>query len=158
MEEQELHGSSVCPICGVDRPHWHSDEQTAAYREDQVHGGDGWTSVALRQPKEWGFYLCLDVRIDPDQYGKPKDFWQGHERWSQLSWFLWVRDGGKMGRTERDIPEVLFYDNIQGNWQLRNLLGNAAVSGAESRHPVIANPRYWRPLPVARKSTGSANG
>ena len=91
--DDDLNGTFACPICGLDKPHHHPDEQVAAYREDQVRR-DGWTSVAHRQPKESGWYLCLGIEVDPDQYGKKKDFWTPNERWSQLSWFRWVRNAG----------------------------------------------------------------
>lgn len=149
--EAEAQGTMACPICGVDRPHWHSDEQTAAYREDQIHQGDGWVSAAHRQPAVPGWYLCADIKIDRKQFGEKKDFWAPNDRWSQLSWFLWVREAGTHGAWENEIPEVLFYDPRAGGWFLRNFLGNAVPSGAESRHAVSAEPKYWRDLPLRRK-------
>jgi hypothetical protein len=158
METEELRGSFACPICGRDTPHHHSDEQVVAYQENELHRGDGWISVTLRQPTKRGWYLCSDIVVDPNQYGKKKDFWDHHPLWSQLSWFLWVRDGGRSGNMDNEIQEVLFYDPLDGGWRLRNLLGNAAVSGAESRRTVHATPKYWRELPANRQSTGGSDG
>lgn len=142
--ERDVVGTYTCPICGLDKPHHHPDEQVLAYREDQIRR-DGWTSAAHRQPKESGWYLCFGVEVNPDQYGKKKDFWTANERWSQLSWFIWVREAGSHGVAECEIPEVLYFDRNSG-WKLRTFLGNAIVSGAESRFPVYAKPKYWRDL------------
>ena len=140
-------GTFACPICGVDVPHSHTEDEQKAYHEEQLRPKDGWIRAQLQKPKERGWYLCRGVEIDRDQFGKAKDIWDHHPRWSQLSWFKWVRDGGARGWMEYEIPEVLFFDPIYGGWQLRNLLGNAVPSGAESRHRVMADPKYWRELP-----------
>ena len=152
-EAEEPQGTFACPICGIDTPHWHSDEQTSAYREDQIYRDDGWTSAAHQQPKNRGWYLCLHVAIPREQFGEKKDFWDIHTMWSQLSWFLWVRDGGCQSRLSSEIPEVLWFDPLYKRWQLRNLLGNATPSGAETRKSVLALPKYWRELPKIRKVT-----
>jgi len=159
----EAQGTFACPICGVESPHSHSEATQAAYREEQISGrfygeGDGWIRTELHRPKERGWYLCLGVEIDADQFGKPKDIWERHDRWSQLSWFKWVRQGGARGHLESDIPEVLYYDPFYGGWQLRNLLGNAVYSGAENRHRVQAEPKYWRELPPFIKRGTSEMG
>jgi hypothetical protein len=151
LAEEEMRGTYDCPICGIDYPHHHPDEKVLAYREDQIHRNDGWTSTAHHQPKERGWYLCLGVEIDPDQYGKKKDFWDHHPLWHQLSWFLWVRSGANAGHNNDEIPEVLYYDQTYSRWSLRNLLGNATRSGAESRKTVFAKPKYWRELPKLRQ-------
>jgi hypothetical protein len=80
------------------------------------------------------WYLCSDVEI-PQPDGD-----------SQLSWFLWVREGAAQGNNR--IQEVLHFDALWRHWSLRNLLGNATVSGAENRHEVRAMPRYWRDPPA----------
>lgn len=146
LEDEESRGTFACPICGLDTPHYHSEEQVAAYREDTIRHDD-WVSAAHRNPKESGWYLCLGVEVDPSQYGEPKSF-MGNERWSQLSWLLWVRFGGNNGSRPEEIPEVLWYGLRDGRWRLRNLLGNAVRSGAESRFAVRACPKYWRALPA----------
>jgi hypothetical protein len=163
IELPEPTGTFECPICRIDHPHAHTDAQEKAYREEQLRGQfqhgseskDGWNRIELKQPKERGWYLCRGIEIPADQFGKPKDIWDHHPRWSQLSWFNWVRSGGMRGWSENEIPEVLFFDPIYGGWQLRNLLGNAVVSGAESRHRVTAYPKYWRELPGFTNSGGS---
>lgn len=152
IELSELAGTFACPICGVDKPHPHTEEQQKAYHEEQLRGsfhanGDGWIRTELRQPKERGWYLCRGVEVPPDQFGKPKDFWDRNDRWSQLHWFNWVRHAGNSGWSEEEIQEVMFYEPIYGGWRLRNFLGNAVPSGAESRHRVTAYPKYWRQLP-----------
>ena len=149
---EELRGTFSCPICGYDKPHAHSDEQTAAYHEDQIHRDDGWINAAHQDPERSGWYLCSGVQIDPEQFGKPEDFWDRNDRRSQLSWLIWVRNGASYG----DIPEVLFFERTSGGWQLRNLLGDAVVSGADCRYAVHAKPKYWRELPKIRalKSKG----
>lgn len=150
-------GTFACPICGHDKPHHHPDKQVAAYREDQVRN-DGWISTAHRQPNKGGWYLCLGVEV-PNDYGKnPDDGFLAHQRWSVISWLNWVRNGGAIcGRyttTESEIQEVLFYDHdgVFRGWRLRNLLGNAVPSGAESRFAVYAKPKYWRELPAGLKA------
>lgn len=135
----EATGTFACPICGYDKPHPHSEAEQAAYREDQMRGNDGWTSNAKRRPAKRGWYLCRDVEVPFKRPGF--DDW--NPRSSQLSWFLWVRDGASCGDK---VPEVLHFDGTR--WSLRNLLGNAAVSGAESRYEVEACPRYWREVPA----------
>jgi hypothetical protein len=150
LSMSELVGTFACPICGVDVPHPHSDAQQKAYHEEQLRGGiacDGWIRAELRQPKERGWYLCLGVEVPPDQFGKPKDFYDRNDRHSQLHWFNWVRQAGNVGWSDQEIQEVLFYEPIYGGWRLRNCLGNAVRSGAESRHRVAAYPKYWRELP-----------
>lgn len=145
--DETIKGTFACPICGLDRPHHHPEAQVVAYREDQIRA-DGWISTAHRQPEGRGWYLCKDIEIDPEQYGpirdQDDDWSYQNPRWSQLSWFLWVRDGGEVGDHP---PDVLFYDRSCRNWRLRNLLGNAVRSGAESRFAVFAQPKYWRELP-----------
>lgn len=120
----------------------------AAYHADQERA-DGWTSTAHRQPKEDGWYLCLGIEIDLEQYGSPKDFWHANERRSQLSWLLWVREAGASYCAAGGIQEVLRFERSHGRpvWTLRNFLGNATPSGAESRFAVEAQPEYWRDLP-----------
>ena len=154
----EPEGTYACPICGLDRPHYHPDEQVAAYREDQVRS-DGWTSTAHRLPKKRGFYLCLGVEVDPNQFGTKKDFWTPNARWSQLAWFKWVRDGGANYIPERQIQEVLYLEDNYGQpyWRLRNLLGNAVPSGVESRFAVRASPKFWRNLPEPTQDSSSNN-
>lgn len=125
-----LGGTFACPICGYDKPHGHSEEVQAAYRDDQIRN-DGWTSTIKRTPAESGWYLCADVEVP----------YNGDH---QLSWFLWVRQGAARGEK---VPEVLYWDAMYQSWTLRNLLGNATVSGEESRHRVYAAPRYWRDVP-----------
>lgn len=136
-ETNELKASSKCPICGVDTPHYHSPEQAEAYRSDQMRD-DGWTSTAHKVPTKRGWYLCLGVEIDTDQA-------QPHLR-HQISWFLWVRDGAARDFASK-IPEALYFDQMEGGWRLRNLLGNAHESGRENRHPVFAKVQYWREIP-----------
>ncbi len=145
-------GTFACPICGTEVPHPHTEAEQKAYREEQLHPRqDGWNRTELKKPNKRGWYLCVGVEVPADQYGKPKDFWDNNEQWSQLSWFAWVRLGGARGWSENEIQEVLFYDPMYGGWQLRNFLGNAVISGAESRHQVRANPKYWRELPYFKK-------
>lgn len=147
----EAEGTFACPICGYDKPHHHSDKQVAAYREDQARN-DGWTSAQHRNPKKSGWYLCLGVEIDLHQYSEPKGFWGHHPRWSQLSWLKWVREAGaRQGAdSEHEVQEVLYFDALgQRGWYLRNWLGNAVPSGAESRFSVGAQPKYWRDLPAS---------
>lgn len=154
----EPKGTSACPICGLEIPHPHTEAEQSAYREEQLRGAvDGWIRTELRRPKERGWYLCRGVEVPADQFGKPKDFWDNHPRWSQLSWFKWVRTGGARGWSESEIPEVLFFDPMWGGWQLLNLLGNAVPSGAESRHRVEAKPKYWRELPGFTASGGTVD-
>ena len=136
----EARGTFSCPICGYDKPHAHSKAETAAYREDQIRN-DGWTSAA-KHPSESGWYLCMGVNIDRKQ--RYED--------AQLSWFLWVREGAARG-IATNIPEVLYFEKSMQRWSLRNALGNACISGAENRWLVVAQPRYWRVVPV----TGTAN-
>ena len=145
-------GTFACPICGVDVPHPHTEEEQAAYREEQVSGrwynSDGWNRTLLRRPKERGWYLCRGVEVPRDQYGPSSgDIWNPNERWSQLSWFLWVREAARGGLMDEEICEVLHFDPMHNGFTLRNFLGNAVVSGAESRRPVVAYPKYWRRLP-----------
>jgi|ERR1700733_3383086 len=128
IELSEPKGTFACPICGIDVPHPHTESEQKAYREEQLRGGigvDGWIRNELRRPKERGWYLCRGIDVPADQFGKPKDFWDHHPRWSQLSWFKWVRTGGASGWSESEIQEVLFFDPMWGGWRLRNLLGNA---------------------------------
>lgn len=131
-------GTFACPICGRDTPHPHTKKVQDAYLEDQLRN-DGWTSTAKRLPKESGWYLCLGVVVPRGQYGTSSD--------SQLDWFLWVRDGGARD-VETKVPEVLYFNHTEGSWRLRNLLGNATLSGAENRWRVQADPRYWRDIPA----------
>ena len=141
-------GTFACPICGHDQPHYHPDEQVAAYRADSARD-DGWISTKHRQPKKSGWYLCAGVKIDPDQCGAKKDFQTPDDQWSQLSWLKWVRDIGALHLPEHEIQEVLYFDGRHGGsvWRLRNFLGIAVISGAEARFPVRARPEYWRDLP-----------
>jgi hypothetical protein len=125
-----LGGTFSCPICGYDKPHGHSEEVQAAYRDDQIRN-DGWISTSKRTPTKSGWYLCADVEVKSN--GE-----------SQLAWFLWVRQGAARGEK---VPEVLYWDMQYHSWSLRNLLGNSRVSGAEGRHCVYATPRLWRDVP-----------
>jgi hypothetical protein len=156
--EQEVSGTFACPICGVDMPHSHSETEQKAYHEEQLRGqlhgneGDGWIRTELRRPKARGWYLCRGVEVHADQFGKPEDIWHHHPWWSQLSWFKWVREAGRHGYSDSEIAEVLHFDPYHGGFTLRNYLGDAVVSGAESRYPVIARPKYWRELPGFAKA------
>lgn len=145
----EPQGTFDCPICGVGTPHPHSEEQQAAYREEQLAGRfpakDGWHRTILIVPKQHGWYLCREIEIPRDQYGPlGNDIFNLNPRAAQLSWFLWVREGGE--RYDKNIPEVLHFEPTRG-WRLRNLLGDAVRSGAESRREVAATPKYWREFP-----------
>lgn len=147
-DEQAPQGTFACPICGHDKPHPHSDEEIAAYRDNQMRGDDGWTSCVLGKPTKSGWYLCLGIKVPLDQKQAPKDVWDNSKpQWSQLSWFLWVREGAARDMETR-VPEVLYYDHLLQRWSLRNLLGNAVPSGEESRWAVIAYPKYWRSVPA----------
>src|SRR5690242_21053165 len=119
-----MNGTFACPICGQDTPHGHPNEVVVAYRADQIRN-DGWTSTIKAQPTESGWYLCRDVDVPSTQNLND----------SQLGWFLWVRDGKAQGQ---QIPEVLHYCRMRQRWTLRNLLGNASISGRESRWEVEA--------------------
>lgn len=132
-------GTFACPICGVGEPHGHPDDVIAAYRYDQVRN-DGWTSTIKALPKHSGWYLCREVTI-PRKQNQDASVLN-----PQLSWFLWVRDGAARD-IETAVPEVLHYEALDQRWSLRNLLGNATMSGAESRYRVYASPRYWREVP-----------
>ena len=44
-------GTSECPICGVDIPHGHLNEDIAAWRQ-------GWSVACLKKPSKSGWYLC----------------------------------------------------------------------------------------------------
>ena len=144
-----IRGTFACPICGVDTPHGHSQKEIDAYQAD-MRAQDGWTSTACRQPKESGWYLCVDIEVPQNQYGEKNDFWHSHPKWSQLWWFKWVREIGARGQ-EDNVPEVLYWDRTYNGWQLRNYLGDAVPSGEESRYRVIALPKYWRELPPMPK-------
>ena len=150
MADDTPTGTFACPICGYDKPHHHPEEQVEAYRADAVRD-DGWTTTQARNPKESGWYLCSGIEVDLEQFGEPSGFYDHHPKWSQLHWLKWVRQAGNAGLyNERDIPEVLYFDKRQdhfGGWRLRNFLGNAVASGAESRFPVHAQPKFWRPIP-----------
>ncbi|MDE2096565.1 MAG: hypothetical protein KGL39_04905 [Patescibacteria group bacterium] len=52
-------GTFECPICGHDRPHWHSDDAVKAYNNDQIRN-DGWISAVLKGPAKTGYYLIRD--------------------------------------------------------------------------------------------------
>lgn len=144
--EHQLTGTFSCPICGVGVPHSHTETEQKAYHEEQLRGqmhgntGDGWIRSDLRRPKERGWYLCRGVEITHPEHPY-------NERDSQLSWFIWVRDAARHGLMDSEICEVLHFDPIYGGFTLRNRLGNAVHSGAESRWPVICHPKYWRELP-----------
>ena len=125
-----LGGTFSCPICGYDQPHSHSDEEQAAYRDDQIRN-DGWISAIKQTPAKSGWYLCADIEVPCN----------GDH---QLSWFLWVRQGAARGEK---VPEVLYWDKMYNNWSLRNLLGNATESGKDLRRNIYAIPRYWRDVP-----------
>ena len=148
MKDEKLVGTFACPICGRDTPHSHSEDAVQGYRSDSIRD-DGWVSAAYKQPEERGWYLCLDVKINLLQYGDPPKMFSGsNELYSQLWWFNWVRSGGEGSTLRKDIPEVLYFEGAPSfSWRLRNLLGNASVSGAESRRTVMATPKYWRQLP-----------
>lgn len=135
----EANGTFACPICGHAEPHGHPGDVIAAYRDDQVRG-DGWTSTIKARPKRSGWYLCREVTI-PRQQNQDESTLQ-----PQLSWFLWVREGAARD-IETAVPEVLYYEALDQRWSLRNLLGNATISGAERRYRVYASPRYWREVP-----------
>jgi hypothetical protein len=141
LAQSEPQGTFECPICGLDQPHYHPPTQVNAYHADQIRN-DGWVSVAHKLPRKSGWYLCTRVNIDADQYN------DHGSRSQQLGWLLWVRDGGSFYDRLHQIPEVLYYDHVEQSWQLLNLLGNAVPSGAESRFPVYARPKYWQPLPA----------
>lgn len=100
---------------------------------DRAAREDGWRSVADRQPDDSGWYLCHNVEVA----SRPEN--------PQHCWFIWVRDF--MTRDTKPIPEVLFYYRSTKSCYLRNALGNAVVSGRESRTPVVAQPTYWRKVP-----------
>lgn len=151
-------GTFACPICGTDKPHCHTEGEQKAYHEEQLRGqplhADGWIRSDLQMPKERGWYLCRGVEIEADQYGKPADFWDHHPRWSQISWFLWVRAAANQGYSDSQIPEVLYFDPMWSpySFTLRNFLGNAVPSGAESRHRVVAHAKYWRQVPAFQEA------
>ena len=157
-EQTEARGTFACPICGYDKPHHHPDNQVAAYREDQMRN-DGWISTTHRNPRESGWYLCLGVDVPADQYGTSRGIGD-NPRWSQLSWFKWVRDAavhaaGAHYVSEAELQEVLFFDDRPGaavrGWRLRNFLGDATPSGVETRRAVWAQPTFWRELPAPPK-------
>lgn len=136
-----LIGTFACPICGDDTPHGHSEDVQTAYREDQIRN-DGWTSAIKRKPEKSGWYLCSGIEV-PFNPKKRSDGWMG-QRSAQLSWFLWVRGAMNFWGAP---PEVLYWDDVMQQWYLRNCLGNASVSGAESRYRVHATVKYWREIP-----------
>jgi hypothetical protein len=140
--KSELKGTFACPICGLDKPHAHSEAEQKGYREDQIRN-DGWTSTAKRRPSESGWYLCMDVEVPREQYGQYDDSPNAR----QLSWFLWVRSATVNPIQEKSVPEVLHFDRVTQRWTLRNCLGDATPSGREMRVEVSAKPRYWRSVP-----------
>lgn len=146
-------GTFACPICGVAKPHHHPDKQVAAYRDDQIRG-DGWTSYDHKSPSKDGWYLCVGIEVGQDQYGsKDEHGFQARERWAVLSWFKWVRDAAARHQPETEVPEVAYFYSEYGRpvWHLRNFLGNAVPSGAESRWPVQVRPKFWRAVQEAPK-------
>lgn len=79
-----LQGTFACPICGVDTPHAHREDEQRGYWEDQIRR-DGWNSFATRTPKESGWYLCNGITVPPDQQREPKSFGDYTPKWSQLN-------------------------------------------------------------------------
>lgn len=126
-------GTFACPICGVDNPHHHPDEQVAAYRDDQVRR-DGWISVLHRLPREYfpKFYLIRGHRIEV-----PKD------DWSNVSYNAFQRRSEGPGYP----AEVAEWDLARRSFLLLHWSGNARRSGEEGRSPVYVRPTHWRGTP-----------
>lgn len=130
-EPLEARGTFACPICGSETPHYHSDEVTEAWREDERRA-DGWTSVSVRAPKSPGFYLC-----------------SGHE----LEGVDVVARAVARDRNERGgFPaEVLKFSPMYGFW----LLQAPFIGSSMKRRLIFVSPRLWRPLPAIGAASAS---
>jgi hypothetical protein len=130
----ELRGTFACPICGQESPHHHSDEQVAAYRDDQVRR-DGWTSAVVRLPRDrvGGFYLIRGhhIKVPKDDY-------------SNVSYNVYQRVTEGPGYP----AEVAQWDESHQSFALLHWAGNARLDGSEGRSPVFVTPTHWRDLPA----------
>lgn len=58
-------GTSACPICGRDTPHYHSPEQVANHRDTEA-----WVEESLRQFKE---AMAADERLGAQPLPSPPE-------------------------------------------------------------------------------------